>query len=363
MKITTFPPTWLLFFAICVGSLQTGCAQTNKKPSAKTAIDRSLVTPIVQFDTTWTTKIVKTQAEWKAQLTPEQFHITQEQGTERPFTCALNKMHDAGVFYCVCCQNPLFGSTHKFDSGTGWPSYNKPLSTKSVTINRDETQGMVREEVACQRCGAHLGHVFEDGPPPTGLRYCIDGVALIFQAKKLDKNLSKATFAAGCFWCEGAVFQGIKGVEEAVAGYAGGKEQNPTYEQVGSGKTGHAEAFEVYYDAKKISYADLLRVYFASINPVQVNGQGPDSGAQYRSIIFCRNDDERKQASDFVANLAKSGKYSQPITVEIKPFERFWQAEDYHQNYVELNPENPYVKQESIPRRARTYEQIKDLVK
>ncbi|MEY4925627.1 MAG: hypothetical protein RI894_63 [Bacteroidota bacterium] len=356
-------PAFFLVWNVLLFAL-TSCAQPSEVASKKKAAnDPNAVTPVVQFDTAWTEKVVKTQAEWKALLTPQQFHITQEQGTERPFTCALNKVHDEGVFYCVCCQNPLFASTHKFDSGTGWPSYNKPISSKSVKITRDESAGMVRNEVACQRCGAHLGHVFDDGPPPTNLRFCTDGVALIFQTKMLPKGLAKATFAAGCFWCEGAVFQGIKGVQEVVSGYSGGKEANPTYEQVGSGKTGHAESFEVYYDPKVLSYAALLRVYFASINPTQVNGQGPDRGAQYRSIVFYRNEDERTQASDFVADLLKSGKYALPITVEIKPFEHFWQAEDYHQNYVELHPENPYVQQESLPRKARTYQQIQDLLK
>ncbi len=358
----------LLLLCGAMAAAFTSCAQNSPKTGKKTATktmpkDPNAVTPLVVFDTTWTEKVVKTQAEWKAQLTPEQFHITQEQGTERPFSCALNEEHGKGVFYCVCCQNPLFLSNAKFDSGTGWPSYNQPVSTKSVTITRDESGGMVRDAVSCKRCGAHLGHVFEDGPKPTGLRYCTDGTALIFQEKILPKTLAKATFAAGCFWCEGAVFQGVKGVQEVVAGYSGGKEANPTYEQVGSGKTGHAESFEVYYDPAVLSYQNLLRVYFASINPTQVNGQGPDSGAQYRSIIFYRNENERKLANDYVTDLMKSGKYSLPITVEIKPFERFWQAEDYHQNYVELHPENPYVKQESMPRRARTYLQINDLLK
>ncbi len=343
------------------------CAQRSDSKNGKTSAQKTVksdpnaVTPIVVFDTTWTEKVVKTQAEWQKILTPEQFHITQEQGTERPFSCPLNEEHGKGIFYCVCCQNPLFESGFKFDSGTGWPSYSKPVSSKSVTITRDESAGMVRDAVSCQRCGAHLGHVFEDGPKPTGLRYCTDGTALIFQAKILPKTLSKATFAAGCFWCTGAIFQNIKGVKEAVAGYSGGKEANPTYEQVGGGSTGHAEAFEVYYDSQEVSYNDLLRVYFASINPLQVNGQGPDNGLQYRSIIFYNNATEKAAAEEFIKNMQKN--YSQPISVEIKPFEKFWQAENYHQNYVELHPENPYVQQESLPRKARTEAQVKDLVR
>jgi methionine-R-sulfoxide reductase len=186
---TTFLSICLTAMTICTF---TSCAQTTPTADTKKTTDSATTAApqtagLIVFDTAWTTKIIKTQAEWRAQLTPEQFHITQEQGTERPFSCALNKEHRKGIFYCVCCQNPLFQSDAKFDSGTGWPSYNKTVSSKSVKITRDFSHGMVREAVSCQRCNAHLGHVFNDGPPPTGLRYCTDGTALIFQEKIILK--------------------------------------------------------------------------------------------------------------------------------------------------------------------------------
>jgi peptide-methionine (S)-S-oxide reductase len=174
---------------------------------------------------------------------------------------------------------------------------------------------------------------------------------------------SKATFAAGCFWCEEAVFESIRGVAEVISGYAGGEEKNPTYEQVSAGRTGHAEAVEVYYDPAVISYETLLRVYFASLDPTQVNGQGPDHGAQYRSVIFYRNLEEKAAAEKYIADLTASGKYNRPIVVQVVPFTEFWTAEDYHQDYVPRNPQNPYVQHESIPRLRRTQEQVKDLVK
>ncbi|MBL7806107.1 MAG: peptide-methionine (S)-S-oxide reductase MsrA [Saprospiraceae bacterium] len=173
----------------------------------------------------------------------------------------------------------------------------------------------------------------------------------------------RATFAGGCFWCEEAIFERITGVAEVISGYSGGSEPNPSYEQVGSGATGHAEAFEVYYDSSKIDYPSLLRVFLASIDPTQVNGQGPDRGMQYRSIVFYNNETERGIADQALSNLAQSGKYTRPIVVQLIPFQKFWPAEDYHQNYVQHHPENPYVQHESLPRMKRTLQQVPELVK
>jgi peptide-methionine (S)-S-oxide reductase len=175
-------------------------------------------------------------------------------------------------------------------------------------------------------------------------------------------GLSRATFAGGCFWCEEAIFERVKGVKEVISGYSGGKSPNPTYESVGSGRTDHAESFEVYYDPKIISYSQLLDVYFASIDPTQANGQGPDHGRQYRSLIFYRSPEEQQLANAAIKNLTASGTFRKPIAVEVVPFIKFWQAEDYHQNYVKLHPEHPYVLGESIPRMERTLKKIKHLV-
>ncbi len=184
------------------------------------------------------------------------------------------------------------------------------------------------------------------------------------QAPKAKVDLSKysqATFASGCFWCVEAVFESVKGVQEAVSGYSGGKEANPTYEAVGAHRTGHAETVQVYYDPKVVSYATLLKVYFASMDPTQVNGQGPDNGTSYRSIVFYRNASEKQQAENYMNEIRSN--YKRPLSIELKPFEKFWEAEAYHQDYVQINPNESYVRGESIPRIKRFQKQYADLVK
>ncbi len=180
-------------------------------------------------------------------------------------------------------------------------------------------------------------------------------------------DLSKyktATFAAGCFWHEEALFKSIKGVATAVSGYAGGTAKNPTYEDVETGNTGHSESVMVYYDSSKISYPTLLKVYFESMeDPTQINGQGPDEGTQYRSLIFYDNPVEKAYADQMITQMNKTGKYRQPIAVQVVPFAKFWKAEDYHQNYVKEHPENPYVQNVSI-RDVRKYQEAHpDMIK
>lgn len=182
--------------------------------------------------------------------------------------------------------------------------------------------------------------------------------------KKIKKDLSalsQATFASGCFWCVEAVFESVKGVEEAVSGYAGGKEANPTYESVSAHTGLHAETVQVYYDPAVVSYASLLKVYFASQDPIQINGQGPDHGESYRSIIFYRTPAEKMQAEKYIAEIQK--KYSKPIAAELLPFVKFWVGENYHQDYVKNNPDVGYVRGESIPRIKRFQKQYPELIK
>ena len=174
-------------------------------------------------------------------------------------------------------------------------------------------------------------------------------------------HYAKATFASGCFWCMEAVFESVKGVKEAISGYAGGKVPNPTYQLVGGEKTGHAETVEVYYDPHEVSYATLLKVYFGSQDPTQVNGQGPDEGSSYRSIIFYRTNEEKKEAKNYISEIQKN--YTKPIAAELVPFEKFWPAESYHQNYIQHHPKVRYVQLESIPRIKRFQEKFPELIK
>lgn len=179
---------------------------------------------------------------------------------------------------------------------------------------------------------------------------------------QLDK-LSTAYFASGCFWCVEAIYESVDGVEEAVSGYAGGTEKNPTYQQVGSGRTGHAETVKVYYDPKVVSYLTLVKVYYGSQDPTTVNGQSPDFGTQYRSIIFYQNEEEKIIAEGYKAGIEESGQFDKPIATEIVPFVKFWEAEGYHQNYEKLNPNNPYVRGVSVPRLKRFQAKYPELLK
>jgi len=185
--------------------------------------------------------------------------------------------------------------------------------------------------------------------------------------EKIDsRQLSKyaqATFAAGCFWHEEAMFESIKGVKEAISGYAGGSTQNPTYESIENGNTGHAETVNVYYDSSVITFPTLLKLYFAGQDPTQVNGQGPDLGTQYRSIVFYRNNTEKAMIESYIRTLTASHKYRSPIAAQVLPFTKFWEAEDYHQDYIEHNPDGGYVQHVSIPEIRKLQKEFPQLVK
>ena len=280
-------------------------------------------------------RVCKSEADWKKILTPEQYRITRQKGTEPPGACALNEETRDSVFQCVCCGTDLFKHEKKFESGTGWPSFWEPISDLNVKYVSDTSHGMRRMEVLCARCDAHLGHVFDDGPPPTGKRYCINGVALKLVLGKPKANLERATFAAGCFWGVESSFRELlgKGVISTRVGYTGGDFPNPTYQDVCSGKTGHAEAVEVTFDPKKISYKQLLDIFWKGHNPYRSDGQGPDIGSQYRAVIFYHTPEQRKPAEESKTALEKSK--GREIATKILPAEEFWPAEEYHQQYYE----------------------------
>jgi peptide methionine sulfoxide reductase msrA/msrB len=288
----------------------------------------------------------KTEDEWKHCLSPEAYHVLREQGTEIPFTGKYYQSKETGIYHCAACGSPLFTSDTKYDSGTGWPSFWQPVSSGAISTKTDTSVGRVRTEVLCGKCGSHLGHVFEDGPRPTGLRYCINSVSLDLKPAEAGassqgtapatKKTEIATFAGGCFWGVEAKFREIKGVLDATVGYTGGRTEKPTYEQVCTDKTGHAEAVRVEYDPTVVTYDRLLEAFWQLHDPTTPNRQGPDVGTQYRSVIFYHTEDQRKAAVASKERLEKSGKYGgKPIVTEILPAPEFTRAEEYHQRYFE----------------------------
>ena len=280
--------------------------------------------------------VTKTDAEWRAQLTPEQHQVTRQKGTEKAFSSEMCSLFEPGQYACVCCDTPLFDAEKKFESGTGWPSFTQPRTDNAVAYYADQSHGMQRVETVCNTCGAHLGHVFPDGPDPNGLRYCINAVAL----KKIEKPEAVATFGGGCFWCTEAIFQELQGVKNVQSGYSGGETTNPNYRDVCSGSTGHAEVVQITFDPEKISYADLVRIHLSTHDPTQMNQQGADKGTQYRSIILAHDKDQDETARKIIEEMAPV--FDDKIVTEVKPFSRFFVAESYHQNYYADNPEKAY---------------------
>ena len=176
-------------------------------------------------------------------------------------------------------------------------------------------------------------------------------------------ELEQATFAGGCFWCIEAIFEAVEGVEDVISGYSGGKEENPTYKQVSSGKTGHAEAVMIYYDSEVVNYNELLEIFFDVHDPTTLNRQGPDVGPQYRSVILYHNETQRKEADAYKNKLENAGKFHKPIVTQIVPFEKFYVAEDYHQDYCRINPNDPYVKNVSLPKFEKFKNSFEDKLK
>jgi len=277
-----------------------------------------------------------------AKLDPEAYRITQKAGTEPPFCGTLLDNKKDGVYSCVVCGLPLFSSAHKFHSGTGWPSFYREFDPEHVTRRTDHGHGMARTEINCARCGAHLGHVFDDGPPPTRERHCLNSASLKFYEKGASPPPESqpvqpevAYFAGGCFWGLEHYFQQGPGVLDAVSGYMQGQVERPTYEQVCGHATGHAETVKVVFDPQRITYRRLLEAFFKMHDPTQRNRQGPDVGTQYRSGLWYATEAQQREAEAFIQELEVQKRFGgRKIVTQIDSAKTFWPAEESHQDYV-----------------------------
>lgn len=300
------------------------------------------------------TMTLPSDAELRRRLTPEQYHVTRENGTEAPFKNPFWDNHEAGLYVDIVSGEPLFTSKEKFESGTGWPSFFRPVSKDAVVEKTDREFGMTRTEVRSKIANSHLGHVFNDGPKPTGQRYCINSASLRFiPVSELEAQgygdflplfqtaaakTETATFAGGCFWGVEGYFQRVRGVISTDVGYTGGRTANPDYHTVCEGTTGHAEAVQVIFDPSIIFYEALLNHFWKIHDPTTPDRQGNDVGSQYRPAIFTHSDEQMRVALAAKEKLSKSGKYSRPIATEITPIGTFYRGEEYHQDYLMKNP-------------------------
>jgi peptide methionine sulfoxide reductase msrA/msrB len=270
-------------------------------------------------------------------LTPEEEYVIAQKGTERPFSGKYENFYEDGIYLCVRCNAPLFRSYSKFDAGCGWPSFDNAI--QDAVLSNPDPDGM-RTEITCVNCGAHLGHIFlNEGFTPKNTRYCVNSVSLKFIPDIVEAKTDTAVFAGGCFWGIQYYLDKTKGVISTTVGYIGGHTSNPTYKEVCSGTTGHAEAIQVVFDPAKVSYEELAKLFFELHDPTQINRQGPDIGEQYRSAVFYLND-EQKQIIDKLINDLKDKGYK--VATEVTKASEFWKAEDYHQEYYEHEGGTPY---------------------
>lgn len=277
------------------------------------------------------------------ELTPDEEYVILNKGTERPFTGKYVNHKEDGTYTCKRCDAPLYKSADKFDSHCGWPSFDDEIEG---AVKRVPDRDGVRTEIVCANCGGHLGHVFKgEGFTDKNIRHCVNSISLNFvsvnatQTAAQEQPLSEAYFAGGCFWGVEYHFEKLDGVISAESGYMGGTVDNPTYEQVCSGRTGHAETVKITYNPDRVTYETLAKLFFETHDPTQLNRQGPDIGDQYRSVVFYADQEQKEITQELIDELKEKG---YKVVTKVEKAEMFWPAEDYHQDYYEHKGTSPY---------------------
>ena len=287
-----------------------------------------------------TTTTIKNPKMELNKLTKQEEYVIINKGTDAPYTGEYTDETRKGTYICKQCNSPLYKSESKFHSNCGWPSFDDEIPG---AVKRIPDLDGRRVEIVCNTCQGHLGHVFTgEGFTAKDTRHCVNSTSMIFKEETkavVSPITNKAIFAGGCFWGVEYYFQHAKGVTKTTVGYIGGHTENPTYREVCEHKTGHIEAMEVTFNPSETNFEELAKLFFEIHDPTQANGQGPDIGPQYVSVIFYEDDAQLKTAEKLI-NILKLKGFN--VVTQLKKATQFWPAEDYHQQYYEHKGSEPY---------------------